>query len=175
MRCGHDRLHPATQAAREKLLQAVDARFFIRMNPIKSMKNWRVLWGSRVGNTSGEAMDMSHFKQSYVFDMAMLLNPKFRDGCHIDHLTARILIDQKDVDTLSAQRKSNWSQKEKKLRKHFAGALKESLWKKILILGMHVAEQKFEDVANHALLENSQERWFLNSSKETRALCSWCF
>ena len=156
----HDKLHPATQAVREKLLQAVDARFFIRMNPIKSMKNWRVLWGSRVGNTSGEAMDMSHFKQGYVFDMAMLLNPRFRDGRHIDHLTARIPIEQKDIDTLPSQWKSDWSQKEKKLRKHFAGVLKESLWKKILILGMHVAEKKFEDVANHALLEESQESGF---------------
>ena len=62
----HDKLHPITQAICEKLLQTV--MFFIRMNPMKSLKNWRVLWEYRVGNTSGEETDMSYFKQGYVFD-----------------------------------------------------------------------------------------------------------
>ena len=94
-RAHHD-LHSATQAVCEKLRQAVDALLFIRMNPIKSLKNWHVLLGDWVGNTSGKAIDMSHLKQGYVFDMAMLLNPRFRDKRYIDHLTTRISIEQKD-------------------------------------------------------------------------------
>jgi hypothetical protein len=124
-----DQLDHRTRLVIQKLRAALDTRYFNRFHPIHSLNRARDLSLLTEAN-----VELSKFRYSYLFEIALLFNPQLYKGDFID--TSCQCIEITDSDLTVPGLPMSFALSVEELRSRHARLIKAALWKKIRELAL---------------------------------------
>jgi hypothetical protein len=134
------RLDPRTRRVIKMMREGLTRRYYRRFHPVSALKKPRKLSSLTEAN-----VELSDFKASYLFEMALLFDPEMYKGAFIDKNCKCIDIYDEELLPATTPKSRGTLAPVEQLRTTHAGLVKAALWKKIrelaLLAGRSLADR----------------------------------